>query len=317
MRNSDPVTQLYVRKSRRLMPSTDYTFALQGGYVMNKMLSALFSLIIVVAISSCAGFGEDTKTVFRNESDHVVTVKIRSLEGDKHFELKPGAKKTVWGRDYTSDYSYSPSEKVWAGIGRPRTGVIRDLPYVKIRQPIYDYTYSVDFFNQTMEHKELTWKEREDQIKWEREREIREKISDCTEQLRRHPDKYWLYAKRGKSYSEKGDYDRAIADYTKAIEFRPKDYRYYCDRGDVYVKKGDYARAFADYAKAIELGGTSLDDAYSRRGRAYEKIGDYDCAIADYTEAIKIKRRSPKHYCERGRAYEKKGVYACAIADYK
>ena len=252
MRNSDPVTQLYVRKSRRLMPSTDYTFALQGGYVMNKMLSALFSLIIVVAISSCAGFGEDTKTVFRNESDHVVTVKIRSLEGDKHFELKPGAKKTVWGRDYTSDYSYSPSEKVVDGIGRPRTGVIRDLPYVKIRQPIYDYTYSVDFFNQTMEHK----------------------------------DKFRYYD-RGEAYTGKGDYDRAIADYTKVIELKPSWALPYRCRGEAYTGKGDYDRAIADYTKAIEIDPRTAY-FYHDRGQAYEKKGDYDRAIADYTKAVKL-----------------------------
>ncbi|GHU76326.1 hypothetical protein FACS189461_3760 [Spirochaetia bacterium] len=58
---------------------------------------------------------------------------------------------------------------------------------------------------------------------------------------------------RGKSFSDKQDWDNAIAEYTKAIGLNPNKSVYYNNRGYAYNAKKDYDSAIADYTQAIKL----------------------------------------------------------------
>lgn len=62
-----------------------------------------------------------------------------------------------------------------------------------------------------------------------------------------------VYATRGLSNYDKGNYDRAIADYNLAILLKP-DYAFaYANRGFAYADRGEIDRAEDDFFKAAKL----------------------------------------------------------------
>ena len=124
------------------------------------------------------------------------------------------------------------------------------------------------------------------------------------------------YYNRGRSYSDKGDYDRAIADYDRAIELQPSYVIAYNNRGAAYGSKGDYDRAIADYDKAIQLQ-PDYAVAYNNRGWVYFKKGQYDRAIADADRAIQLQPDYAYAYDTRGSTHAANGDLAKALIDYR
>jgi tetratricopeptide (TPR) repeat protein len=140
-------------------------------------------------------------------------------------------------------------------------------------------------------------------------------IDEATEAIGRDPNSVderseSAYAKRGRAYAEKGEYDRAIADYTEAVRvyqtvkptyFRPRLLEAYNVRADSHQKKKEFDKAAADYGEVIHLcsGGFSdlgeamiyggfAAEAHYKRGICYDEAGDHAKAMADYKEAVRL-----------------------------
>ncbi len=73
--------------------------------------------------------------------------------------------------------------------------------------------------------------------------------------------------RKGREYSNKGNYDQAIVNFSIAIKFNPKDAGSYSSRANIYQTKGMYDKAISDFSKAIELNPNNAG-IYSERGNA-------------------------------------------------
>jgi tetratricopeptide (TPR) repeat protein len=147
-------------------------------------------------------------------------------------------------------------------------------------------------------------------------------IDDATEAIRRDPKAVderseSAYARRGRVYRDKGEYDKAITDYTEAVQvyqavkppyLRARLVEVYNGRAECYQKKRDYEKAITDYGEVIQLGLRSdpdpgvvitfanfAADAYYQRGICYDETGDHAKAMADYKEAVRIKPNLAKN----------------------
>ena len=123
------------------------------------------------------------------------------------------------------------------------------------------------------------------------------------------------YIRRGRVYTEKGDYNNAISDFSTAIEMDSGLVRAYNGRGNVYTDKGEYDKAIEDFSAAVKLI-PDYAEGFNSRGYAYSLKGDTDKAIADYSEAIKYDSEFAVAYNNRGLSYIVKRDYARAIADF-
>jgi tetratricopeptide (TPR) repeat protein len=140
-------------------------------------------------------------------------------------------------------------------------------------------------------------------------------IDDATEAIGRDPkavDKRSEspYARRGRAYRDKAEYDEAIADYTEAARvyqavkptyLRARLVEVYEGRATCYQKKRDYEKAIADYGEVIQISirnssdpGETIAfagwaaDAYYQRDICYDETGDHAKAMADYQEAVRL-----------------------------
>ena len=140
-------------------------------------------------------------------------------------------------------------------------------------------------------------------------------IDDATEAIRRDPKAVderseSAYARRGRAYRDKGEYDKAIADYTEAVRIyetvkpryvRARMVEIYQARAECHQKKREYEKAIADYGKVIQIGTGGFADlgeamgfggfaanAHYKRGTCYDETGDHAKAMADYKEAIRL-----------------------------
>ena len=140
-------------------------------------------------------------------------------------------------------------------------------------------------------------------------------IEDATEAIGRNPKAVderseSPYARRGRAYREKGEYDKAITDYTEAVRvyqavkptyLRARLVEVYLGRTECYEKKKDYEKAIADYGELIQLSMRSSPDpgevmtyasfaadAYYKRGICYDETGAHAKAMADYQEAARL-----------------------------
>jgi tetratricopeptide (TPR) repeat protein len=140
--------------------------------------------------------------------------------------------------------------------------------------------------------------------------QIKEGISNVTEDIKLNPNDDTLYHSRAQGYYMIGQFDKAIADHTKAIGLNPRVAGYYICRAFLYRWfKGQYDKAIADYTKAIDL----------------NLIGEHDKAIVDDYKDLGFSARAAKNfilrrntfaYKNRGDAYASDGQYDKAIADY-
>jgi tetratricopeptide (TPR) repeat protein len=118
------------------------------------------------------------------------------------------------------------------------------------------------------------------------------------------------YARRGRAYRDKGEYDKAIADYTEAVRvyeavkpryLRARLVEVYKGRAECRQKKREFDKAITDYGEVIQIGaggfsdreeamvfGGFAADAYYQRGICYDETGDHPKAMADYKEAVRL-----------------------------
>jgi tetratricopeptide (TPR) repeat protein len=127
-----------------------------------------------------------------------------------------------------------------------------------------------------------------------------------------------VFAMRGWSYQELGDFPAALADYSEKIRLQPDAADGYGWRGAVYLQQSDYEKALADYSRAIELGPDADDVAlwYHDRGAARYNLGDHPAALADYDQTLALITDDPMFYTDRGYVHFELKDFARAIADY-
>jgi TonB family protein len=175
-------------------------------------------------------------------------------------------------------------------------------------------------------------------------------VANFDEAIQQNPQKIIAYIRRGRVYSQRGDFARALADFDKAIQLaaetsagtepskasaktekdpstaeiqrdpRPwfenlRPGAAYIDRGRTYILQDDNDRAIADFTKAIELDPEGAS-AYNHRGVAYAGKLDFDNAIADFDKAIQFDPLLNNAHANRGLAFSRKGDEARARADY-
>ncbi|HWG46620.1 MAG TPA: tetratricopeptide repeat protein [Gemmataceae bacterium] len=140
-------------------------------------------------------------------------------------------------------------------------------------------------------------------------------IEEATEAIGRDPNgvderSESAYARRGRAYADKKEYDKAIADYTEAVRvyqavkprfFRPRLLEAYNGRAACHQRKGEFDTAIADYGEVIQLGrggfadlgeamifGGFAAEAHYKRGICYDEKGNHTKAMVDYKEAVRL-----------------------------
>lgn len=99
-------------------------------------------------------------------------------------------------------------------------------------------------------------------------------------------DKAYFY--RGLFYSEKGDYMAAIGDYTRCLQLAslrtiPQLHNVFAFRGDSFVQTGNFAEAVSDFSEAINLKPHPL--YFFHRGEALRALGRTAEAGEDFRQA--------------------------------
>jgi tetratricopeptide (TPR) repeat protein len=142
-------------------------------------------------------------------------------------------------------------------------------------------------------------------------------IRDYDEAIRLDRNNVAAYLNRGSAYNSKRDHDGAIRDYAEAIRLQPGNVTALNGRGFAYKQKGDLDRAIHDLDEAIRLNPNFAARPYSNRGDAWRLKGDAGRAIADLDEAIRRDPQSVPAHASRGLAYEQLGDKNRAIQDFK
>lgn len=106
----------------------------------------------------------------------------------------------------------------------------------------------------------------------------------------------------------------AVATDSALIRAYAKDGALYADRGDSYFDLGQFKKAFDDADMAVKLDNTD-PLAYTVRGKANFKLGHYQEAVKDLSQAISLDGREGTPYHFRGLAYEKLGNAKMAAKD--
>jgi tetratricopeptide (TPR) repeat protein len=145
--------------------------------------------------------------------------------------------------------------------------------------------------------------------------EIKGKIADYTEAIRRFPQFVEAYVRRGGAYLASGNPEACIADCDAAIYYDPQFAEAYYNRGLAYSRQENYERAIANYTEAIHYN-PRLARVYVNRGAAYTHLGDLQAAIADYSAAIELNPLLAEAYFNRSLAYSNTDNFEGAITDF-
>lgn len=174
-------------------------------------------------------------------------------------------------------------------------------------------------------------------------------LSNFDQAIQQNPQKIIAYIRRGRLYSQRGEFARALPDFDKAIQLEAagnageqskasaktakdpstaeiqRDPRpwfenlrpgaAYIERGRTYIQQEENDRAIADFTKAIELDPEGAS-AYNHRGVAYASKLDFDSAIADFDKAIQFDPLLRNAHVNRGRSFSAKGDEARARVDF-
>ncbi len=137
--------------------------------------------------------------------------------------------------------------------------------------------------------------------------ELKESVKKFNRFIKKHPDNFKGYFKRGKCYQELQEYELAVEDFTTAIKLSPNNFRAYFRRSECYhfleewkCKDDDnfiaqklirQAPEVAKYTKIIEnyfeYSYQDIAEAYCKRGKIYESWGYDKLAQADFNSAKK------------------------------
>lgn len=133
-----------------------------------------------------------------------------------------------------------------------------------------------------------------------------------TDLIKKNPDKYFGYLKRGDARAFNRDYDGAIEDYNKVISMKPFMYDAFINRGNAFCYLGKYDKAIDDFSNSLKIKYNNVE-AFNSRGNVRLITGDYENAISDFNNAINFKPDLPEAYNNRGIAkyYLKDTIGAC------
>ena len=90
-----------------------------------------------------------------------------------------------------------------------------------------------------------------------------------------------------------------MADYAQAIALEPRDAYVYANRGITEAEMGDFKAAEKDYSKALMID-SKLVAAYLNRAVVREKLDDWEGAMADCSSAIRLNMFSDDAFGLRG-----------------
>lgn len=105
-----------------------------------------------------------------------------------------------------------------------------------------------------------------------------EAIAELDKYIKKYPDDFFGYYRRGWFKDEANDAEGAIEDYTLAITINPKYAYSYCGRGSLYYEQGKSELARADFKKVIALDTVPNDGSCAQY--AFYFLGQKDKAIA-------------------------------------
>ena len=112
-----------------------------------------------------------------------------------------------------------------------------------------------------------------------------EAIAELDKYIKKYPDDFFGYYRRGWFKDEADDAEGAIEDYTLAITINPQYAYSYCGRGRLYYEQGKSEPAQADFKKVIALdtvpnGGSCAQYAFYFLGQKDKAIAFMDSIIA-------------------------------------
>jgi tetratricopeptide (TPR) repeat protein len=110
------------------------------------------------------------------------------------------------------------------------------------------------------------------------------------------------------------DLDVAIADYTDIIRKEPNAYHQYLRRGELYLWDSQIENAFSDFNAAVRLAPNAADPHWYL-GNAYGHVFQFEKAIPEFDLAIRIQPERADLHRSRGLAEFAQAQYAKAATD--
>ncbi len=112
------------------------------------------------------------------------------------------------------------------------------------------------------------------------------------------PELAFAYGDRGGAKLSQGDFQGALKDYEHAIELEPDYMMAYANIGFINIELDNLDLAVKALDRAIEIN-SNIDYLYAARGDAYLYAGDNDSAKVDYTNAIELGSEDAHVYASR------------------
>ena len=133
-----------------------------------------------------------------------------------------------------------------------------------------------------------------------------------------------LYALRGETYMQMGEYQKALQDFDSAIDIDSMNAVAFYDRALLNMRLENYDAALNDINNALASQSMkpsdvlNMRDLYAKRGQLNLWMKNWQGAVADYTNSLARSEGSVSAnvYAERAEAYTVLGQYQNAINDY-
>lgn len=133
-----------------------------------------------------------------------------------------------------------------------------------------------------------------------------------------------MYALRGETYMQMGEYQKALQDFDSAVEVDGMNAVAFYDRALLNMRLENYEAALNDINNALASQSMkpsevlNMRDLYAKRGQLNLWMKNWQGAVADYTNSLARAegRVSANVYADRAEAYTVLGQYQNAINDY-
>ena len=140
-------------------------------------------------------------------------------------------------------------------------------------------------------------------------------MADYAQAIALEPRDAYVYANRGITEAEMGDFKAAEKDYSKALMIDSKLVAAYLNRAVVREKLDDWEGAMADCSSAIRLNMFS-DDAFGLRGYLWFQHKEYHNAIEDFNRALKANPENKRILMSRAMVWYEMKKYPEVLNDY-
>jgi len=128
------------------------------------------------------------------------------------------------------------------------------------------------------------------------------------------PERYYIWAYRGRILRLKGKLDEALFDYEKALSLSPPledEVAILTHITEVLLEKKEYEKAVELGLRALKL--AELPEVYNLVGRAYYKMGDYFSAMDAFLKATELNPASAIDYANIGYCLKAIGQEGAAV----